>query len=155
MCCQFQENLNLDIKSIKASSEMLTTADKTLNFYKITKENYEPLLHNSITKTCKISNANVKKTIMQHCKKTSSKKDILSRIPVHGKVKCFKTLKDHQPNFENKTTTKLINPAKIEVGRLSKTINIKINNQLRHTLHIQQWNNSKKVIHMFKNIQHK
>ena len=90
MCCQFQENLNLDIKSIKASSEMLTTADKTLNFYKITKENYEPLLHNSITKTCKISNANVKKTIMQHCKKTSSKKTSLAGFQYMGKSNALK-----------------------------------------------------------------
>ena len=38
---------------------------------------------------------------------------------VNGKQKCFITLKDHQPNFSNKPTVRLLNPAKN--GRISKT----------------------------------
>ena len=38
--CEFQDKLNSDIKGIKSSRKTLTPADKTSNFYKITKEKY-------------------------------------------------------------------------------------------------------------------
>ena len=62
-------------------------------------------------------------------------------------------MKDHKPNFDNTTITRLINPAKNEIGRLSKAI-IK---QLKNTSHPQQWNthNTRRVIDWFKNIQNK
>ena len=49
--CEFQDKTNSDIKDIKSSRKTLTPADKTSNFYKITKGKYEQLLQNSITKT--------------------------------------------------------------------------------------------------------
>ena len=54
--CEFQDKINSDIKNIKSSKKMLTPADKTSNFYKLTKAKYEQLLHNSITKTYKKAN---------------------------------------------------------------------------------------------------
>ena len=51
--CEFQDKLNSDIKAITLSKKTLTPADKTSNFYKITKKKYEQLLHNSITKPYK------------------------------------------------------------------------------------------------------
>jgi hypothetical protein len=38
------------------------------------------------------------------------------------KREAFITLKDHQENFENNPKCRLINPAKIESGKLSKVI---------------------------------
>ena len=67
--CEFQDKLNSDIKDITTSRKILTPADKTSNFYKITKENYEQLLHNSITKTYKKANSNTTKTINEQGKK--------------------------------------------------------------------------------------
>ena len=61
--CEFQDKINSDIKDIKSSRKTLTRADKTSNFYKMTKEKYDQLLHNSITKTYKKANSNITKTI--------------------------------------------------------------------------------------------
>ena len=69
--CEFQDKLNLDIKGITSSRQTLTPADKTSNFYKITKEKYEQLLHDSITKTYKKANSNISKTIKEQGKKNS------------------------------------------------------------------------------------
>ena len=55
------------------SWKTLTTADKTSNFYKITKEKYEQLLHNSISKTYKKINSSISKTINEQGKKTAIK----------------------------------------------------------------------------------
>ena len=69
--CEFQDKLNSNIKDITSSRETLTPTDKTSNLYKITKEKYEQLLHNSITKIYKKSNSNIIKIINEQCKKNS------------------------------------------------------------------------------------
>ena len=74
---------------------------------------------------------------------------------INSKNECFITLKDHKPNFENKLPTRLINPAKNEIGRISKAIVQKANANLRTTLQLQQWNNTNDVLNWFKNIRNK
>ena len=143
------------IKGIKSSRKTLTPADKTSNFYKITKEKYEQLLHNSITKTYKKANSNVTKAINEQGKKLANKKNIHDRIQVNSKEECFITLKDHKPNFENNAMARLINPAKNEIGRINKVILENINKELRSKLQLQQWNNTTAVINWFKKIENK
>jgi len=48
-----------------------------------------------------------------------------------AKRQAFITLKDHKDNFQNKPTCKLINPAKSEIGRISKQILDNINTTIR------------------------
>ena len=98
--CEFQDKINSDIKNIKSSRKTLTPADNTSNFYKITKEQYEQLLHNSIIKTYKKANSNITKTINEQGKKIADTKNILDRIQVNGREECFITLKDHKPHSE-------------------------------------------------------
>ena len=76
--CEFQDKLNSDIKGIKSSRKTLTPADKTSNFYKITKEKYEQVHHNSITRTHKKANSNITKTINEQGKKIANKKTSLT-----------------------------------------------------------------------------
>ena len=68
---------------------------------------------------------------------------------------CFVTLKDHKDNFQNNPTTRLINPAKNELGRISKVILEKINTQLRTSLNLNQWKSTSNVIEWFNNINEK
>ena len=71
---------------------------------------------------------------------------------VNGKQNCFITLKDHKSDFQNNPTVRLLNPAKNELGRISKTILDKINVNLRNSLHLNQWKNTQEVIDWFKGI---
>lgn len=128
---------------------MLTPADNTSNFYKLIKKNcYITLLPKLTTK----ASPNCEKSIMKQGKKISKKKDILNRIQVNGKKERFITLKDHKLNFESNTTTSLKNPAKDETWRLSNAIIENMNKQLRNTLLLHQWINTRKI-DWFKNIQ--
>ena len=43
-------------------------------------------------------------------------------MDIKGESNCFITLKDHKENFQKNPSMRLINPAKIELGRLSKFI---------------------------------
>ena len=54
-------------------------------------------------------------------------KTALKRMFIKGKSNCLITLKDHKANFLNNLKTRLLNPAKNEVGRISKVILDRIN----------------------------
>ena len=64
-------------------------------------------------------------------------------------------LKDHKSNFQNNPTVRLLNPAKKELSRISKTILGKINVNLCNSLHLNQWKNTQGVINLFKSIDNK
>ena len=73
----------------------------------------------------------------------------------NGTNNCFITLKDHKENFQNNPTTRLINPAKNEVGRISKVILDNINKKLQESLGVNQWKSTQNVIKWFSSIQNK
>ena len=153
--CAFQKKLNNDVKNIRSSNSTWVAADKTSNFYKLPVERYEQLVSNSITASYKKVNANIEQKINKNGKKIADNYNILDRIQVNGNNDSFITLKDHKPNFENNPTTRLINPAKNEVGRISKSILQNINTKLRNNLQLHQWNNTSSVLTWFNNIKSK
>lgn len=64
---------------------------------------------------------------------------MLDKIQVNGKEKCFMTLKDHKPNFENNATARLvrlIDAAKNEITRIIKVILENIDKEFRNQLKI-------------------
>ena len=76
-------------------------------------------------------------------------KDILNRTLTNDKNECFITLKEDKPNFKNNPKVRLINPAKNEIGRISKNILDKINHQSQNSLRINQWKDTNEVIEWF------
>ena len=153
----FQQKLNEDIRNIRNSDKTITPADKTANMYRLTKDEYNKMLHNSITSAYKKTNNNIKKRININGKKIieTTRNETLSKMKTNGEENAFFTLKDHKANFINNPTVRLINPAKNEVGRISKVILDKINNKLRDTLQVNQWKSTASVINWFRNIKEK
>ena len=152
---KFQDELRKDIKTIKNTKTTLTFADKTSNIYKLKKETYEDIVTNAITTSYKKVNNKIHDQINQKGKDIIKDKTCINRMFVNGKNNCFITLKDHKPNFENHPKVRLLNPAKNELGRISKTILEKINSNLRTVLKLNQWKDTNKVIEWFKNIENK
>ena len=87
--------------------------------------------------------------------KFAKKAKVLERMDKNGSNSCFITLKDHKENFQNNPTNRLINPAKNEIGRISKVILDKINGSLKQQLGVNQWKSSQMVIDWFKAIENK
>ena len=81
--------------------------------------------------------------------------NILKKIEINGTGTSFITLKDHKENFTNHPTTRLINPFKNEIGRISKHILDQINTKLVSKLSVNEWNNTISVIKWFENINNK
>ena len=96
--------------------------------YKLTKDDYNHLLDNAVTATYKRATEAIKDARNKKGIKYEKRADIFDRIEIKSTSNCFITLKDHKENFVNHPTTSIINPAKNEIGRSSKSILDKSNN---------------------------
>lgn len=85
----------------------------------------------------------------------ASRLGIDDRMEIMANKQAFITLKDHKDNFDNNPTCRLINPAKSEMGLVSKQILDKINNNIRSSINVNQWKNSASVIDWFNSIPNK
>ena len=66
---EFLNKLNEDINKIRSLDKMFVSADKTRNYYEITEENYNKILHDNITKTYKKTQPSLPKNINMKAKK--------------------------------------------------------------------------------------
>ena len=134
----FQMKLHEDLRKVRSSKKTLTFADKTSNMYRLEKEEYRHLLQNAVTTTYKKSNKETERRINCEGIKYAKEANILDKVEVNGTANCFVTLKDHKEDFLNHTTTRLINPAKNLIGRISKQILDQINSKLCEILKVNE-----------------
>ena len=154
--CWFQQKLASDIQdNIKKSSDLLIPADKTSNFYKMDSTAYNGLLQKNITKTYKKVSPNTATSIELEAKEIARRLDLDDQINTTAKREAFITLKDHKPNFANNPTCRLINPAKSEIGKMSKQILDRVNKTITNHLNLNQWKNTRAVLNWFNGIEHK
>ena len=64
-------------------------------------------------------------------------------------------MKDHKENFLNRPTTRLINLAKNDIGRISKHILQTINTSLSEKIKVNEWKDIEIVVNWFKKIPNK
>ena len=152
---QFQKVVKNDIKSVKTSNKAFIAADKTRNMYEMNKSDYDKLLLENITKTYKKSSTNKYNEINTEAKTIATKLKIQDRATQLARKQAFITLKDHKENFENIPKCRLINPAKSDLGRVSKQILENINAEIKTTQTAQQWRNSNNVIEWFNQLENK
>ena len=67
----------------------------------------------------------------------------------------FITIKDHKPNFRNNTKCRLINPAKNEIGLVSKKYLETIIKNVSNKIRVNQWRNTATVIDWFRSLPQK
>ena len=152
---EFLDNLNSDLRKVKSSPNVFVFVDKTRNVYETSPENYRKIVTENITKTYKIAEHGVLDDINNDLKHIADELSISDRIETMAPKDAFITFKDHKENFQNNPKFRLINPAKSELGKISKTILNDINSQIRNNTGLNQWKNSLSVIEWFKNIDDK
>ena len=109
-----------DKPEITRSTKAFIPADKTTNFYKLDKPQYNKLLKDSITSTYKKADKTTKMSIDREARSIAAELKIDDRTECIAPRQAFITLKDHKENFANNPTCRLINPAKSELGIVSK-----------------------------------
>ena len=79
----------------------------------------------------------------------------MSAFEFIARARAFTTFKDHEPDFRQNPSCRLINPTKNELGKVSKSIIEKINKKLISELHFNQWKNTDSVLKWFIDISNK
>ena len=69
-----------DTSCINSSPDLLISASKTSNTYKVTTEQYEKLLKENVTKTCKKSTEPFEKSINLEPKNRAKKLDLVEKV---------------------------------------------------------------------------
>ena len=116
----YQKELKTKIDAIKTETKIIVPADKTANFYKIEKEEYNNLVEKNVHKEYRKAKKNeVTKGIKEH-QKIVKNLSIDDRVFATQKKNCFVSLKDHKPNFINNPSCRHINPCKPEIRNISK-----------------------------------
>ena len=113
---------------------------------------YKKLLNNNITAKYKKASNQVIKNINKEAKSIATNLELDNRIEQYSNKSAFITIKDHKPNFPNSIKCRLINPAKSQIGIISKQLLNNINRTIRSKKHLNQWRNSSTVINWFQNI---
>ena len=120
-----------DVKNIDKSDKILLPADKTSNIYEVEKNVYKKLLRDNVTSAYEIAPPELESKINYEAKQIADKLELSDRIEVIANKEAYITLKDHKPNFENNPKCRLINPAKSNIGRISKIELQEINSEIR------------------------
>ena len=76
----------------------------------------------------------------------AEKLNLEKKMGMYADQSAYVTLKDHKENFKTKLPCRLINPAKSEIGIVSKVELEKINKLLTNQIKCNQWRNTQTVI---------
>ena len=112
-CAKYLKNLPLQPVSSRGNLQVVDT--------------YNKLLHDNITKTYKHGSEENISEINNELNHIANKLSIGNRIECMKKREAFISLKDHKENFQNNPKYRLINPAKSDSGKISKSILDRLN----------------------------
>ena len=148
-----QQKLKEDCQKIAQNADLLVPADKTRNYYSLEKEKYEELINKDIQKSYKKASDIVVENVDVEQRNIVESLDLTDRnIFKIQKQPATLTLKDHKENFDSSPSTRLINPTKPEIGKISKKILDRVILEIRRITNFNQWKNSDSVISWFKKI---
>ena len=150
-----QSKMKNDILDMNNNEKVYVAADKTTNFYKLNPETHKELLENNITKDYKKANKDTITKVNKDDKKIAENLELEDRIYSFQKRNCFITMKDHKDNFENNPKCRLLNPAKTELGKISKRILTRMIRSVREKMKFNHWQNTDSVIRWFQNLENK
>ena len=151
----FQSQLRRDVRDIRSSENVLVFADKSTNLYEVDKDTYSKLLNDNITHTYKKTHNGAIDTIDREAKRIASTLGLSDRMDRFADRHAFVSLKDHKEDFRTNPKCRLINPAKGEMGHVSKAILERAVAAVTEVSQLNQWRNTASVIEWFKSIEYK
>ena len=86
----------------------MVKGDKSTIFYSVEKERYSEILQNNITVEYKKTPENQAKIVKESDSRLAKKLNIEERVETLPKTEAYFTFKDHNSNFENRQTVKII-----------------------------------------------
>ena len=150
---EFQTKLKNDVQKIKNSDKIIVAADKSTNLYKMSSNEYRKIVQENVTKEYKKAPIGCEEKINQEALTVVTKLKLDDRVQGFSTGNCYVTLKDHKDNFYSNPQCRLINPAKSQIGRISKQILGKIVSEMKVKTQLPLWKNTYSVLEWFKKIE--
>ena len=151
----FQNNLKAEIRKIHETQDVIIKADKSRNLYSVPIQQYNELLHNNITTEYKKTDDIHVKNVNKEASNIAKNIKLADRIDEYVQSDAFITIKDHKPNFPGRVQCRLLNPAKSNIGQISKSILEETVATIKTRTNYNQWKNSDQVISWFKALDNK
>ena len=109
-----------DIKLINSSRNIFLSAEKTENVYEITKEDYEKIIHENVTKKYKKADMSLPKRINREPRKNAKTFHVADRLATMAKQESFIILIYYKEDYRTNPKYRLLNPTKSQLGKISK-----------------------------------
>ena len=152
---ELQRRLMKDVAAIKKQTNVIVASDKTSNFYLVDTNSYRNMINRDIQKVYRKAGDEVEKDMNEKGKVIATKLELEDRIFATQKRQASITVKDHKSSFPNTVETRLINPTKAELGRVSKQKLDKVLTELRRATGLSQWRNDVAVVNWFNSLERK
>ena len=133
---KFQKKLKADIATVKNNDNVFVKADKSTNYYRMSKESYESYLEQTIQKDYKKCDKSEIVKLVKEEKKFADKLKVADRMDVPAQSESYVNLKDHKENYRNNPSFRLINTNKGNLGIVSQKILQRTNENLRVKLKV-------------------
>ena len=150
-----QRELTKISREINKSDKIFLLGDKTTNVYKVSPELYNKMLLDNVTKDYRVAETTTVDDINIEAKILTEELKIADRVEAHSESPAFISIKDHKHDFRTNPRCRLINPAKSQIGIISKTILQNLNKSVREATGLEQWQSTKQVLQWFQNIEKK
>ena len=151
----FQRELARKVEEIRELPDLVIEADKSSNYYLVSTDEYRRMVHSEVTQLYKKSGPNRLPDIDKEASVLTRKLEVDDRVDVFSRQEPFLSIKDHKPSFPARVTSRLINPSKSQICKISKILLDRINGQIRTKLGLKHWTSTKNVIDWFNQIPNK
>ena len=117
------------------------------------KSTYDKVIRENITKEYKITSVNSVNNTDKKSASFAKNLKLEKRMQNYTHNEAFITIKDHKADFPSKLPARLLNPAKNDLGRVSKIILQQINSEIRYSTKLNQWRSTQSVLKWFKDLE--
>ena len=110
------------MRRIKESDGIFVKSDKSGNLYEMEKGKYKQMMFKEVVKHYRKAPLDLEKELNSEAKMLAHRLGIVDRVEKYNTKNCFITIKGHKSDFKTNPECRLINPAKTQIGRVSKII---------------------------------
>ena len=96
---KLQEQLRQDVKRITSSNKVFIIADKTQNYYELTKEDHDEILLENVTKTYQKADKSLPNRINTEAKSIAKSFEVDDKLEKISEQQAFFTIRDHKEDF--------------------------------------------------------
>ena len=150
-----QDQMKHDVEEIRQSGKVFVNGDKSRRIYKMEKDDYNKMVKDNITSMYRKTDRQNVDLVNREAAGIARNLDLADRIDAMSESSAMITIKDHKENFPQRIESRLINRSKTSIGKISKDILDRINDQVRIKTNLNQFKSTNEVISWFKQLEGK